>query len=402
MCDIIEIKAEKMEGYMTGQIINANIVLPDRVLSGGVCRFTDGVIDYIGCDAVDGIPTVDAEGKYLFAGFVDIHCHGGGGYDFMDATPDEMIKISKFHLSHGTTTLVATTMTDADEAIFAALDRFAEIPEESRLTLHGVHLEGPWLSPAQCGAQDVSKMSKPTAERLRWIKEKYPFVERVSVAPEVEGGLEVGRAGQDMGLVMAIAHTDADYDMAVLAADNGYSLMTHHYSGMKGVVRVNAYRVAGCIEAGLVDDRFTCEVIADGKHLPAGLLKLIYKCKSADRICLITDGMRGAGLPDGEETMLGRMNDGVKCIIEDGVAKLPDRQSFAGSVATTERLFRTMRELAEVDFVDLSKMLSLTPARVMGYEDRGSIEIGKRADLLIIDENLKINKIFLKGAEYAS
>ena len=387
---------------MTQQIINANIVLPDGVLSHGVCRFTDGVIDYVGTEACEGVPTVDAEGQYLFAGFVDIHCHGGGGYDFMDATPEEMLKISEFHLVHGTTTLVATTMTDADEAIFAALDRFAEIPEDSRLTLHGVHLEGPWLSPAQCGAQDVSKMSKPTAERIAWIKGKYPFVERVSAAPEIEGGLEIGRAGADLGLVMSVAHTDADYDEAIRAADNGYSLMTHHYSGMKGVVRVNAFRVAGCIEAGLVDDRFTCEVIADGCHLPEGLLKLIYKCKGADRICLITDGMRGAGLPDGEETMLGRMCDGVSCIIEDGVAKLPDRQSFAGSVATTDRLFRTMHNLAEVSFVDLSKMLSLTPSRVMGYEDRGSIEVGKRADLLIIDENLKINKIFLKGAEYAS
>lgn len=387
---------------MTKQIINAKIVLPDRILENGVCRFTDGVIDYVGDTAQSGIQTVDADGKYLFAGFVDIHCHGGGGFDFMDATPDEMLEISKFHLSHGTTTLVATTMTDADEAIFAALDRFAEIPENERLTLHGVHLEGPWLSPAQCGAQDVSKMSKPSPEALENIIKRYPFVERVSVAPEVEGGLEVGRAGSERGLVMAIAHTDADYDDTIRAADNGYTLTTHHYSGMKGVVRVNAYRVAGCIEAGLVDDRFTCEVIADGKHLPAGLLKLIYKCKGADRICLITDAMRGAGLPDGEETMLGRMRDGVKCIIEDGVAKLPDRQAFAGSVATTERLFRTMHTLAEVDLVNLSKMLSKTPARVMGYTDRGSIEIGKRADLLIVDSELKINKIFLKGAEYAS
>ena len=387
---------------MTQQIINANIVLPDGVLSHGVCRFTDGVIDYVGTEACEGVPTVDAEGQYLFAGFVDIHCHGGGGYDFMDATPEEMLKISEFHLVHGTTTLVATTMTDADEAIFAALDRFAAIPEDERLTLHGVHLEGPWLSPAQCGAQDTSKMSKPSAAALDKIIEKYPFVERVSAAPEVDGGLEVGRRGRELGLVMSVAHTDADYDDALRAAYNGYTLTTHHYSGMKGVVRVNAYRVAGCIEAGLVDDRFTCEVIADGKHLPSGLLKLIYKCKGPDRICLITDAMRGAGLADGESTMLGRMNDGVPCIIEDGVAKLPDRQSFAGSVATTDRLFRTMHALAEVDIVNLSKMLSATPARVMGYSDRGTIEIGKRADLLIIDEDKKINNIFLKGAEYAS
>ena len=387
---------------MTKQIINANIVLPDGILKGGVCRFTDGIIDYVGREILDSAETLDIEGKYLLPGFVDIHCHGGGGYDFMDATPDEMVEISRFHLSHGTTTLVATTMTDSDEAIFAALDRFSEIPKDKRLTLHGVHLEGPWLSPAQCGAQDVSKMSKPSPEHLAEMIGKYPFIERVSVAPEVEGGLEVGRAGAELGLVMSVAHTDADYDMATLAADNGYTLMTHHYSGMKGVVRVNAYRVAGCIEAGLVDDRYTCEVISDGCHLPEGLLKLIYKCKGADKICLVTDAMRGAGLHDGEETMLGRMSDGVPCIIEGGVAKLPDRQSFAGSVATADRLFRTMHTLSGADIVNVSKMLSATPSRVMGYTDRGTIEIGKRADLLVVDENIKINKIFLKGAEYAS
>ena len=387
---------------MKKQIIDARVVLPSGILENGVVGFSDGMIDYVGNDAIEGVETLSAEGKYLLPGFIDIHCHGGAGYDFMDATPAEMIKISKFHLSHGTTTLVATTMTDSDDAIFTALDRFAEIPENERLTLHGVHLEGPWLSPAQCGAQDTSKMSKPSPEALKGIIEKYPFVERISVAPEVEGGLEVGRAGAELGLVMSVAHTDADFDMAILAADNGYTLMTHHYSGMKGVVRINAYRVAGCIEAGLVDDRFTCEVIADGKHLPAGLLKLIYKCKGSERICLVTDAMRGAGLTDGEETMLGRMGDGVPCIIEDGVAKLPDRQSFAGSVATTDRLFRTMLALSGADIVSVSKMLSETPSCVMGYTDRGTIEVGKRADLLIVDENLKINTIFLKGAEYAS
>ena len=377
-------------------------MLPGGILDNGVVRFSDGLIEYVGTKVMAEISTVDAEGKYLLPGFIDIHCHGGGGYDFMDASAAEMLKISKFHLSHGTTTLVATTMTDSDEAIFAVLDRFAEIPEEERLTLHGVHLEGPWLNPAQCGAQDTSKMSSPSPERLEKIIKKYPFVERISVAPEVEGGMEVGHRGNELGLVMSVAHTDADYDTALSAADNGYTLMTHHYSGMRGVIRVNAYRVAGCIEAGLVDDRFTCEVIADGRHLPAGLLKLIYKCTGADRICLITDAMRGAGLADGESTVLGRMCDGVPCIIEDGVAKLPDRQSFAGSVATTDRLFRTMHALTGVDLVNLSKMLSATPARVMGYRDRGSIEIGKRADLLIVDDELKIKNIFLKGAEYAS
>ena len=159
---------------------------------------------------------------------------------------------------------------------------------------------------------------------------------------------------------------------------------------MTGVFRRNAYRTAGAVEAGLYFDDLTVEVIADGKHLPKGLLQLIYKCKGADKICLITDAMRGAGSPDGTETVLGRLADGVPCIIEDGVAKLYDRQSFAGSVATTDRLLAVMHSLAEVELPEISKMLSATPARLMGLFDRGSLEVGKRADIVILNKDLKI------------
>ena len=386
---------------MRKQIINARIVLPDGILEGGVLRISDGVIEYVGEEILPDIETVCADGGYLMAGFIDIHCHGGGGYDFMDATPDQMRRIARFHLSHGTTTLIPTTMTDTWSAIRDSLDRYAALGED-RLTMDGVHLEGPWLSPAQCGAQDTSKMDAPTVEKLRAIIAEYPFIKRVSVAPELEGGMEVGRAGRELGLVMSLGHSDADFDKTLESVENGYTLMTHLYSGMSVVHRVNAYRVAGAVEAALYDDRIFVEIIADGKHLPEGLLRLILKCKGADRVALITDAMRGAGFPDGISTMLGRMNDGVPCIIEDGVAKLPDRLSFAGSVATTDRLLRTMHNIAGADIVSCSKMLSATPAKIMGYTDRGSIEVGKRADLVILDDKLNINKIYLKGEENAS
>ena len=379
------------------QIINAKIVLEDSVFYGNL-RANDGVIEYIGDEVKEDEPTVSAEGTYLVPGFVDIHCHGGGGYDFMDATPAEMRKISEFHLSHGTTTLVATTMTDRYEEIYRALDNFAALGED-RVTLHGVHLEGPWLNPLQCGAQDTSKMAAPSVERLREIIEKYPFVERISLAPELDTDYAVTRAARKCGLIVSAAHTDADFDCMTEAAGEGVTLITHLYSGMKGVTRKNAYRTAGCVEAGLYDERIFTEIIADGKHLPKGLLQLIYKCKGADKICLITDAMRGAGMPDGVSTMLGRMNDGVPCVIDDSVAKTTDRQAFAGSVATADRLLKTMCHTAGVGIVDAVKMLTKTPAAVMGYTDRGSIEIGKRADLVLLTENLEIDKVFLKGVE---
>lgn len=382
---------------MTTQIINANIILPFGSMRG-VCRFTDGIIDYIGEEPQRADVTIDAKGDYLLPGFIDIHCHGGNNFDFMDASPDEMREISRFHLSHGTTTLVPTTMTDRTENIRAALDRLKALYESGdALTLTGTHLEGPWLSPAQCGAQDTSKMQLPSKEALDAFLADYPFISRISAAPELPFGMELGDYATSHGLVVALAHTDADFDTAIASADHGYTLMTHLYSGMKSVVRVNAYRVAGAVEAGLYDDRLVAEIIADGKHLPAGLLKLIYKCKGADGICLITDAMRGAGLANGQNTMLGRMDDGVPCMIDDDVAKLPDLTAFAGSTATTDRLVRTMHDLAGIDLVSISRMASATPARAMGFDDRGTIELGKRADLVLMNDALQVTQVILHG-----
>ena len=185
--------------------------------------------------------------------------------------------------------------------------------------------------------------------------------------------------------------------------EHGYTLMTHLYSGMKLTERRNAFRVAGAVEAGLYDDRLCVELIADGRHLPEALLKFAYHCKGAENICLVTDAMRGAGMPEGSCTKLGRMQDGVDVIIEDGVAKLPDRTSFAGSVATADRLLRTMHRQAGVDILSVSKMLSGTPARVMGYTDRGQIESGMRADLVLVNKNnFTLDSVFLGGKEYES
>ncbi len=384
---------------MIQEIRGANLVLPTGILENAILRFEDGIITYIGNSSLPPADRVlDADGGYVMAGFVDIHCHGGGGYDFMDATPDEMLEISRHHLEHGTTTLFATTMTDTYGAIEQSLDRYSELYRRGELlTLEGVHLEGPWLSPIQCGAQTSEKMAKPDSQKLRELVEKYPFIKRVTAAPEEAGGMELGRVGKSLGLNMSAGHTDADFDTIAEAKDNGYTTLTHFYSGMTGVFRRNAYRTAGAVEAGLYFDDLTVEVIADGKHMPAGLLKLIYKCKGADKICLITDAMRGSGAPDGTETVLGRLSDGVPCIIEDGVAKLYDRQSFAGSVATTDRLLGVMHTLAEIELPEISKMLSATPARLMGLSDRGSLEVGKRADIVVLNKDLTIKNIILKG-----
>jgi len=332
------------------------------------------------------------------AGFIDIHCHGGGNLEFMDASVEEMKEIAKFHLKKGTTTLYATTMTDTWRATEASLDTYAALEKTGELySLEGVHLEGPWLAPAQCGAQSVEKMDLPTNEKLDYLLSKYPFIKRITMAPELPLAMEVGKRASEGGVVVSAGHTDADFDTTLEALDHGYTLLTHLYSGMSGLYRKNSYRYAGAIEAGLYSDKYYVEIIADGKHLPSSLLKLIYKCCTSDRICLITDAIRGAGLPDGTETISGRLEDGLPIIIEDGVGKVLDRQCFAGSVATSDRLIRTMHNLAGVDLINISKMASATPAKVMGLCDRGTIEIGKRADLVLMNENLETESVYLKG-----
>ena len=387
---------------MRKAVIHANIVLPDRLIRDGVCCFADGKIDYIG-ESISGVADeiIDAKGDYLLPGFIDIHCHGGLGLDFTDGTEEDVVNMSKFHLSHGTTTLVATTMTAAWNTLYSALDKFARIFEEGKqLTIHGVHMEGPWFNPAQCGAQDTSTMDLPDPERLKSLTAKYPFIERVSAAPELANGLEFGRVGQELGLVVSAGHTDAVFDEIIAAADNGYTLMTHLFSGMKLTERKNMYRVGGAVEGGLYDDRLYVELIADGKHLPVNLLRMVHKFKGTEKVCLITDATRGAGLPEGTKFYSQKDPSIVAYYIDDGVAKLADGRAFCGSVATTDHLLRVMHRDAGIDLVSVSRMISGVPAKVMGYSDRGAIEVGKRADLVLLGKDLNVNTVIFGGEKY--
>jgi N-acetylglucosamine-6-phosphate deacetylase len=305
-----------------------------------------------------------------------------------------MKEIAAFHLSHGTCTMLATTLTAPMYETKAALSEFARYQcEVKNGVLAGVFLEGPWLNPHQCGAQDVGNMLSPSEDLLRELKREYPFILRVAAAPELDEGYAFSKAGKELGILVSAAHTDANFAQIEEAKNYGYSLMTHLYSGMKGTERKNAYRVAGAVEAGLYFEDLYAEIIADGKHLPLELLRFIYKCKGADRLCLITDGTRASGLKNGASALLGSKKNGIPVVIEDDVAKLPDRQSFAGSTATADRLYKTMAKAIGKDMVALSKLSSTTPARIMGWTDRGEIATGKRADLLLVNENLDIEKI---------
>ena len=379
-------------------IKNARIVTPRGVLDGLELSVLDGKIERI-AERVGGADSViDADGGWLLPGFIDLHCHGGGGLEVMDADATEIGKIADFHLSHGTTTLYATTLASSDAELMGALSVLGEyLKNTPNGSVIGAHLEGPWLNAEQCGAQNPDCIRPYCKGELSAIVAEFPFIRRVSAAPEIEGGYDIADEARELGIVVSVAHTSADFSKIERAISHGYTLVTHLYSGMRGVWRDNSYRIAGAVEGALHFDELCVELIADGCHLPDELLRFVYKIKGADGICLVTDAIRAAGMPNGTKTKIGSLKTGLHVIVEDGVAKLPTRDSFAGSAATFDRLFRTMARAVGADMVELSRMASTTPARVMGLSDRGRIEVGLRADLVIMDSELKIKRVILGG-----
>ncbi|MBQ8196455.1 MAG: N-acetylglucosamine-6-phosphate deacetylase [Clostridia bacterium] len=382
-------------------IKNARVVTKENIIENGYCIVENGLISSLGSGHVsllEDYKEIDANGNYLIPGFVDLHCHGGNGYDFMDGTIKSNEEISSFHLLHGTTTLFLTTLCADKITTKKAFETCKEFLKKSQKTnVAGVHLEGPCLNPVQCGAQKVADMVHPLEFNLEELVAEYPFIKRISIAPELDGANDLARKGKTLGLVLSIAHTDGDFNDVKNAIDNGYTLATHLYSGMNGVTRKNAFRKAGVVEGALYFDDMYVELIADGRHLPKELLQYVYKIKGADKICLVTDATRPAGLPNGAKSVIGSLDNGQEIIVENDVAFLPDKQSFAGSTATFNRLYRTMAGAIGKNMVALSKMCSTTPAKVMGYTDRGEIAQGKLADLIIMDDDLNIKQIIFKG-----
>jgi N-acetylglucosamine-6-phosphate deacetylase len=248
----------------------------------------------------------------------------------------------------------------------------------------------------QRGAQNPRYIRNPDPNEYLDILGRSASIKRWSAAPELEGAIEFGRCLKSKGILAALAHTDAIYEEVIVAFENGYTLATHLYSAMSGVTRKNAYRFAGAIESAFIIDEMDVEIIADGIHLPPPLLKLVYKIKGADKTALITDAMRAAGMPEGE-SILGNIDDGLKVIVEGGVAKLPDRTSFAGSVATADRLVRTM-VACDIPLIDAIKMITATPARILEVSDKkGSLVAGKDADIVIFNNNIEIDTTIIRG-----
>ena len=383
------------------KIINGKIITPYRIINNGCVCIKDGKICEISEYDINfpNAEIIDAQNNYVSPGFIDLHSHGAGGSDFMDGTVDAYLQIAKTHAQHGVTGLYPTTLASTNEELFQTFEIYwqAKAQNIKGAAFLGLHLEGPYFAMSQRGAQDPKYIRNPQPDDYLAILDATNDIARWSAAPELEGSKEFAETLVSRGILPAIAHSDAIYEEVVPAFDWGFTHVTHLYSATSGVCRRNCFRYAGIIEASYLMEDMTVEIIADGVHLPKSLLQLIYKIKGAGKIALITDSMRAAGMPDGK-SILGSLSNGQEVIVEDGVAKLPNRTAFAGSVATADRLVRTMIQLAEIPLLETIQMITATPARIMRIDKtKGSLAKGKDADMVIFDDNINIEMTMVGG-----
>jgi len=384
---------------MKTAIINGKIITP-KGIKKGVLVVENGKIKSISRSVPQDAEVIDAEGNYVSPGFIDIHTHGAGGADFMDGTVEAYCTAARKHAEHGTTLLYPTTLTNTNEALFESFETYRKAVKANTngAQLGGMHLEGPFFNPAQAGAQDPRYLRAPKPEDYNEIIEKGKgLLKRWSFAPELEGSPAFAAALKKNGILASIGHTNATWEECDASYKSGASHMTHFFSCMSSITRKQGFRIAGVLEYGYYQDGMSIELIADGIHVPSSLLHMIIKLKTVDRIALVTDSMRAAGMPEGP-SILGGLKGGQEVIVEDGVAKMPDRTCFAGSVATTDRLVRTIIKEGGVTLEEAVKMMTINPAKFMKVDKKkGSIEVGKDADILIFDENINIKRTIIKG-----
>jgi N-acetylglucosamine-6-phosphate deacetylase len=375
-------------------LTGARVVLPAGVCDGGLVAVEGRTITAAG--RADGPPPPaagadvrDLTGHWVLPGFVDMHVHGGGGASFSAGTAEEALKVVGTHRRHGTTTMVASTVTGDLGDLDRQAGALSELVEQGDLA--GLHFEGPFISPHRCGAHDPALLRDPDPAEVRKLLDAARGTARMmTLAPELPGGLESVRLLTEHGVAAAVGHTDSGYDATREAVDAGARVATHLFNAMPPL----GHRAPGPVTALLEDERVTVELINDGVHLHPAVLALAFRSAGADRVAFITDAMGAAGMGDGSYP-LGPMQVQVR----DGVARLVEGGSIAGSTLTLDRAYRravTVDGLAPQDAV---RALCTTPARVLGLEERvGSLAVGKDADLVVLDADLAVVGVMRKGA----
>lgn len=371
-----------MKAYCGGKI-----VLPDTVKTGLDILVDNGkIVSLVPQGSVHTPEIVPLNGAYIAPGFIDIHCHGGGGAEFIDGTPEAYKTACAIHAKHGTRVIFPTVSATDYATMVKALEAAEQAKDACDCILGGVHLEGPYLSPAMTGGQAGEYVKKPLREEYTALTERFGgVIARWTYAPEEDDGRFL-EALVSHGIIPSTGHSAAEYPCLQAAFRAGNRLVTHLYSCTSTVTRHRGFRSLGIVETAFLLDEMDVEIIADGKHLPPELVQMIVKIKGTAHVCMVTDALRPAGIAK-EGAVYA--DAAVPFIVEDGVAKLCDRSAFAGSIATADVLLKTA-VAAGFTVAQAVAMLTSTPARVMGLSTLGKIEPGFDAVFTVFDENLNV------------
>ena len=378
---------------MLTQIINGRILTPQGWLKDGSVLICDGkILEVTNSDlAVIGATVIDARGMTIVPGFVSMHAHGGGGHDYTEATEEAFRTATNAHLKHGATGIFPTLSSTSFERIYQAVDVCEHLMKEKDSPILGLHIEGPYLNPKMAGTQYDGFLKTPDENEYIPLLEHTSCIRRWDISPELPGAHDFAKYTRSKGIMTAVTHTEAEYDEIKAAFAVGFSHAAHFYNAMPGFHKRREYKYEGTVESVYLTDGMTVEVIADGIHLPATILKLVYKLKGVENTCLVTDALAYAAY-EGNEPIDPRY------IIEDGVCKMADHSALAGSLATMDVLVRTMVKKANIPLEDAVRMASETPARLIGVSDRkGALAKGKDADIVILDKELNVRCVWSMG-----
>jgi N-acetylglucosamine-6-phosphate deacetylase len=376
-------------------LTNARLILPDGIRDSLEIVAAEGKITGIR-EQTHPRPkeVIDLHGNYLAPGFVDLHVHGALGRDTMEASTDAFRAICDFHASGGTTSLLLTTAT-------APMDKLVEVLEavrdcrSSNDAIAGVHVEGPYISRAKCGAQRAEFIQEPSPIAVEQLLDYADVIKRVTIAPELPGAPQAIEAFREHGISVSGGHSDAWDEEARAGFNRGMRSVTHTFNCMSSARLRGVYRVGGLLEFALSEPEISCELIADGHHVSATLMKMMYRAKGAAGICLVTDATAGAGLPNGSLFSLF----GNECVVEGGVCLLTDHSALAGSVSRMIDLVRTMVRDIDAPLHEAIMMAAETPARAIGLETKGRLAVGADADFLVLSPDLKVVRTFIRGEE---
>jgi len=379
-------------------LTNGRIVLPDKIV-GGKALIIEGakITGLVEAGALsEEVETINVGGRYITPGLIDIHTHGALGHIFNESTREAFATITQENLSRGITALLATTMTAPIPELVDCLEFTRQWMAEPRAGAQvlGVHVEGPYFCQEQRGAQDPANIRNPNDGTPDALLEHHDVIKIFTYAPELPGAPELTARLDKLGIVPAAGHSSAKEEDVRAAMDAGLRHIIHIWSAQSTTVRQGPWRKPGLLEASLVFDSLTVEMISDNKHLPPTLMKLAYKCIGPDRLCVISDATTGAGLPNGTRFRMGDMEYDV----HDGVGMMLDRSAFAGSTTLLNQMIPVLTGTVGIPLVEAVRMASLTPARVIGVDGRkGSLEAGKDADIAIFEEDFTAWRAMIGG-----